>query len=38
MAARSFEEARMTDFLWIGSIAMLLLVYLMYALLVPENF
>jgi len=28
----------MTDFVWIGGVTMLLLVYLMYALLVPEKF
>jgi len=28
----------MTDLVWIGGVTMLLLVYLMYALLVPEKF
>jgi K+-transporting ATPase KdpF subunit len=37
-AARSSPEALMTDLVWIGAVTLLLLVYLTYALLVPEKF
>lgn len=38
MAARSFAGLAVTDTIWIGALTALLLVYLMYALLVPEKF
>ena len=37
-AARSCVEATMTDALWVGGVALLLLAYLLYALLAPEKF
>jgi K+-transporting ATPase KdpF subunit len=36
--ASGFEEKRMTEYLWMGAVTTLLLVYLAYALLVPEKF
>lgn len=36
--ARSFEEAAMTETLWIGAVTVMVFGYLVYALLVPENF
>jgi K+-transporting ATPase KdpF subunit len=36
--ATSFEEAIMTDALWLGVVTMVVFGYLLYALLVPEKF
>ena len=38
MAAKSCAEVPMTDTVWVGAIALMVLGYLMYALLVPEKF
>jgi|GEM_PF-6538028 len=38
MAARSFAEPSMTDALWLGAATVMVLVYLLYALLLPEKF
>lgn len=37
-AATHCEETSMTDYIWTGLVAFLLLVYLLYALLKPEKF
>jgi len=38
MAANGCAEGTMTDLVWISCVTLLLFVYLIYALLVPEKF
>jgi K+-transporting ATPase KdpF subunit len=38
MAARDFEEATVTDAIWIGAVTLIVFGYLVYALLLPERF
>jgi K+-transporting ATPase KdpF subunit len=38
MAAKSCVEGAMTDYVWLGAVTLMLCGYLLYALLVPENF
>jgi K+-transporting ATPase KdpF subunit len=38
MAAKDFEDATMTDTVWISAVTLCVFGYLLYALLVPEKF
>jgi K+-transporting ATPase KdpF subunit len=38
VAATGSEEISMLDYIWTGAVALLLLVYLIYAMLKPERF
>jgi K+-transporting ATPase KdpF subunit len=38
MAASGCAEATMTDLAWLSAVTLLLFIYLVYALLVPEKF
>jgi K+-transporting ATPase KdpF subunit len=38
MAARSCVEATMSDIIWISAVTLMVFVYLLYAMLVPERF